>query len=114
MRTNVQIAKALLQNEHIHMGLYLHKLISPMLTCLVTKQLGSTAAEDHWSLRQEAAGVIALICRLFGSKEPNLVQRISKQLVKALTDPERPLPHIPGRRDTRMTPRLQTSLGADA
>lgn len=81
----------MLRNEHIHIELYLHKLISPLLTCLVTKKLGNSPAEHHWALRQAAAKVIALICKLYGSKYPNLQQRISKQLVKALTDPDRPL-----------------------
>ena len=87
----MQVTKAMLQNDKIDIELYLHKLISPLLTCLVTKKLGSSPLEDHWSLRCEAADVIATICSKFGEKYPNLPQRISKQLVKALADPSRPL-----------------------
>ena len=34
---------------------YLHQLLPGVLTCVVGKRLASGPAEDHWSLRDQAA-----------------------------------------------------------
>ena len=87
----MQIARSMLQNRFIRLEMYLHKLISPLLTCMVTKRLGAAPGEDHWALRAAAANVVASICATYGAKYPDLPQRISKQLVKAFTDTSKPL-----------------------
>lgn len=85
------MAASLLQNKHMHLELYLHKLISPLMTCMVTKRIGQNPLEDHWSVRIAAADAVAGICRQFGEKYVDLQPRICKQLAKALTDLSKPI-----------------------
>ena len=87
----------MLQNPHISLELYLDKLISPLMTCMVTKRIGQSPLEDHWSVRTAAAEAIALICNKFGGQYPDMQVRICKQLAKALTDPGRPAATVFGK-----------------
>lgn len=42
----------------------LHQLMPAVITCLVGKPLcADPATEDHWSLRELAAGIIGTICQ---------------------------------------------------
>ncbi len=36
------MARSMLRNEEVQVELYLHKLISPLMTCMVTKRLGES------------------------------------------------------------------------
>lgn len=85
----MQIAKSMLHSPHIDLELYLDKLVSPLMTCMVIKRMGPSPLEDHWSVRVAAAEAVALICRKFGGKYVDLQLRICKQLAKALTDPSK-------------------------
>ena len=82
---------ALLNNEHIHIEPYLHQLMPSILTCLVGKRLCANPTEDHWTLRNTAANIIATICQRFGSSYMNLKPRISKTLLHAFLDASKPL-----------------------
>jgi len=87
----VQVVRALVQNAHLALGAHLHQLIPVTLTCLVAKNLGASAAEDHWSLRDSAAAVVGAIIGRFGQEYPDVQTRISRQLLKAFLDPSKPL-----------------------
>src|SRR5262245_22559211 len=41
----------------------LHQLMPPILTCLLGKRVCSLPTDDHWSLRDTAASLVALVCR---------------------------------------------------
>eukprot|EP00873_Tetraselmis_striata_P024590 jgi/Tetstr1/444854/TSEL_032696.t1 len=86
----LKVMRCLIVNAHIHIELYLHQLMPALLTCLVAKRLGAPG-EDHWALRREAAGLVALICRRFSGAYYNLQPRISRTLLKAVLDPLRPM-----------------------
>ena len=86
----MQIAKSMLRSPHIDLELYLDKLISPLMTCMVTKRIGQSPLEDHWSVRTSAAEAIGLICRKYGGKYVDLQLRICRQLAKALSDSSKP------------------------
>ena len=61
-----------------------------MLTCVVGKVLGESAADDHWALRRAAAALIARICDTFGAHSAAgsaMQQRILKTMVAALLVP---------------------------
>lgn len=92
----VQIAASMLHNPHMQLELYLHKLISPLMTCMVTKRIGRSPLEDHWSVRTAAARAVALICQLYGGKYVDLQLRICKQLTKALADTSKPITTLYG------------------
>eukprot|EP00180_Rhodochaete_pulchella_P002932 Plantae.Rhodophyta-Rhodochaete_pulchella.ctg4683.p1 GENE.Plantae.Rhodophyta-Rhodochaete_pulchella.ctg4683~~Plantae.Rhodophyta-Rhodochaete_pulchella.ctg4683.p1 ORF type:complete len:251 (-),score=30.64 Plantae.Rhodophyta-Rhodochaete_pulchella.ctg4683:1282-1926(-) len=71
---------------------YLHQLLPPVLTCVVGKKLSAKSSEDHWALRDFAARLAGDVCTKHGRSYASLQSRITKTLVQALLDTERPLP----------------------
>ncbi|XP_052486495.1 transcription initiation factor TFIID subunit 6-like [Gossypium raimondii] len=54
----MRVARSLLQNEHLHIGPYLHQLMPSIITCLVAKRLGNKFTNNHWELRNfKASGI---------------------------------------------------------
>lgn len=69
-----------------------------ILTCVVGKRLGepslslpSSPQDDHWSLRSNATDIILLICQKYGSSYHTLQPRVTRTLLRAFLDPEKPL-----------------------
>ncbi|KAJ1561654.1 Transcription initiation factor TFIID subunit 6 [Nowakowskiella sp. JEL0078] len=85
--TMCRTVKALFQNPNIFIEPYLHNVIPVVITCIVSKRLSQSPTEDHWSLREFAAQLIAHIFAKFGSAYHTLQNRISKTLLKAYLDP---------------------------
>ena len=59
-------------------------------TPLVEFYLKDDAKDDHWALRDHAAGIVARVCDKFGGKYPKLQLRIAKTYRKALSNPHTP------------------------
>ncbi|WJX56907.1 Transcription initiation factor TFIID subunit 6 [Trifolium repens] len=62
----MRLVRSLLQNPHIHIELYLHQLMPPIITCIVAKRIGNRLSDNHWELRDFSANLIALICKRCG------------------------------------------------
>ena len=63
-----------------------------VLTCLVGKRLCAGPHEDHWQLRQRAAGLLSSILKRFRDKYTDLQPRVTKTLLDALQDKGKPIP----------------------
>ncbi|CAG8545355.1 6620_t:CDS:10 [Ambispora gerdemannii] len=85
----MNMTKSLLSNETVYLDPHLHQLIPAILTCLVSKRLGLRSTEDHWSLREFAAKIIADIIKRYGPAYHTLKPRITKTLIRALLDPNK-------------------------
>ena len=83
--------RSLLQNEQLALDDYLQQIIPVVLTCVVAKELGASAQADHWSVRDLAAAAMGLLLEKFGPDYPELLSRVSNQLLKGLLDPNNPL-----------------------
>uniref|UniRef100_A0A7N0TUB3 TATA box binding protein associated factor (TAF) histone-like fold domain-containing protein n=1 Tax=Kalanchoe fedtschenkoi TaxID=63787 RepID=A0A7N0TUB3_KALFE len=88
----MRVVWSLLQNPHIHIEPYLHQLMPSVVTCLVSRRLGTRIADNHWELRDFTANLAASICKRFGSVYSNLQTRFTKTLVNAFLDPKKALP----------------------
>lgn len=84
----LKVVNAILQNTNLFIEPYLHQLMPTLLTCIIGKRLGESPEADHWSLREEASRLIALVCAKYGEAYPNLLPRIFKTLMKALMNEE--------------------------
>jgi hypothetical protein len=77
----VRLEDSLLSNSNLFPELYLHQMLPPLLTCVVSKSLAPPgSAEDHWALRRLAAQTVGKICRKFGDKwvvRPNTAAQCS-------------------------------------
>lgn len=87
LRRLLALARALLVNPGIQMDLYLHQLLPAVLTCMLTKTLGVRGGQEHWGLREQAAGLAALAARLFGAPYHNVAPRLVRLMAKAFMDP---------------------------
>ncbi|KAL0477594.1 transcription initiation factor TFIID subunit 6 [Acrasis kona] len=86
----MEMTRALLTNPTLHVELYLHQLMPSILTCLVGKRLCENPNQDHWTLRDFCAGMIAHICKKYGPTYHTIQPRITKALLHAFLDPKRP------------------------
>lgn len=118
----LRLLDALINNPHLQIDLYLHQIMPLLLTCLVGKQLCKDPSEDdHWSLREYSASIIASVCSRyenlmyngliirFGDRYQDLQPRVTKTLVHAFLDFTRPLSTIYGLQSTNI---IVTSIGA--
>lgn len=62
-----------------------------ILTCVVGKRLGESPQEDHWALRSTATDILLLICNKYGASYHTLQPRVTRTLLRAFLDPEKPL-----------------------
>ena len=81
---------AMLDNNHIHLDLFLHQLFVPVGTCIVAKKLCSPEVKggdvvDHWSLRELAARTLLKAANIYSNQYTTLKPRIIKLLTSTLT-----------------------------
>ena len=81
-RTLVRLARALLENPHLHLELHLHELLPVLMTCVVAKKLPSS--DHHWMLRREAAQTLLEACDMFGTEYSTLKARVLRALCDAV------------------------------
>jgi len=82
----------LFDSPHIHIEPYLHQLMPSILTCVVGRRLSEHSSEDHWELRDFAASLVAHVCQTFGRSYATLQPRVTKTLLQAFLEPNKPLP----------------------
>ncbi|KAK3259099.1 hypothetical protein CYMTET_31890 [Cymbomonas tetramitiformis] len=69
----------------------LHQWMPSILTCMVAKRLSKEPTENHWHLRDYAACTLAFVLNRYGSVYQNMQPRVTRTLLRALMDPQRPL-----------------------
>src|SRR4051812_13469592 len=62
-----------------------------ILSCLVGKKISDSPTDDHWSVRDFAARLIASICSRYGKDYHTLQPRVTKTLLRAFLDPMKPV-----------------------
>lgn len=88
----ISLIGSLLANEHLFMEPYLHQVMPPLLSCLLGRRICEhPEQEDHWSLRDRCAAIVADICRKFSHSYATLLPRCVKTMLGTLKDTSRPL-----------------------
>lgn len=82
---------SLVGNEAVQLEPYLHQIMPFILTCMVGKRLGASGLEDHWSVREEAARLAALVCAKYGQPYYQIQPRITQALNTAFQQTNNPL-----------------------
>ncbi|KAG0047813.1 hypothetical protein BGZ83_007210 [Gryganskiella cystojenkinii] len=90
LNSMMEMVRALLHNDNLFVEPYLHQLMPTILTCMVGKRLGESPQEDHWTLRSKATDIVLLICRKYGASYHTLQPRVTRTLLRAFLDPEKP------------------------
>ncbi|XP_061351874.1 transcription initiation factor TFIID subunit 6-like [Gastrolobium bilobum] len=87
----MRLVRSLLQNSHIHIELYLHQLMPPIITCVVAKRIGNKLSDNHWELRNFSANLVASVCKRYGHIYHNLQPRVTKTFLHSFLDPTKAL-----------------------
>lgn len=81
----MKMIQALLENPSLTLEKFLHELIPSVFTCLLNKQIClRPEAEDHWSLRELSAKILAKICKKYSNSINNIQPRITRTLSNSL------------------------------
>lgn len=81
----MRATRALVGNKFIHLDTHLQQLMPALFTCVVGGRLSSEPNEDHWSLREMAAMIISSVCRKFSDAFPDLLPRVCRTYLEALS-----------------------------
>ena len=83
----LKMVRALFDNTTLSLDRCLHELIPAILSCLINRQVCARPdAEDHWSLRDQAAKMLAEICKKYSNSTNCIQSRITRVLLQALNN----------------------------
>ena len=83
----LKMVKALFDNATLSLDRCLHELIPSILSCLINRQVcARPEAEDHWYLRDQAAKILAEICKKYSNSTNCIQSRITRVLLQALNN----------------------------
>ena len=81
----VRMIGALLENSTLLLEKYLHELVPSLISCLINKQVCvRPESDDQWSMRENAAKVLAKMCKKYNSSVNNIQPRVTRILCQAL------------------------------
>ncbi|WWD20037.1 hypothetical protein CI109_104510 [Kwoniella shandongensis] len=90
----VDAVEAVLENEGLFVEPYMHQLLPPLLSIILTVPLGphppsssSSSQPSPYDIRQRAAEVLGKIAENYGRSYPGLIPRLVSTLTKALQSP---------------------------
>ncbi|CAM9903842.1 unnamed protein product [Chrysoparadoxa australica] len=83
----VAVIRAILSNPNFHcLECYLHQILPALMTVILHKGYTNALEEDHWTLRQDAANLVAQICRRYSSNYAQMQSRLTAVLTDVLND----------------------------
>lgn len=92
----VRMTKSLLANPHICLKMYLHEILPAILSCALSKRISKYYYDNHWTLRDFSAYIVATICKMYSNKVNNITNRIINIYLKPLQDNSKPLTTVYG------------------
>ena len=85
LKNLLRMTKSLLDNDTISIEKYLHELIPTVLSCVLNRLLCTRPeAEDHWSIRDQGAKILAHICTKYSNSVNNIQTRVTRILSQSL------------------------------
>ncbi|CAN0027579.1 unnamed protein product, partial [Phaeothamnion confervicola] len=90
----LRMLRCVLANRHFRfVEGYLHQVLPAVLSVCMARTLSGEPFADHWRLRDDAADILAVICKSrFQSVQPQVQPRLSGLLASAFKDPASPPP----------------------
>ncbi|KAL2754818.1 hypothetical protein ACRALDRAFT_1064613 [Sodiomyces alcalophilus JCM 7366] len=91
---SMELAEALVRNPHLFLDPYANALAAPVLTCLLSRRLGSdddpAAPRDQYLLREFSASLLGLIARRYAASNHLLRPKLVRTCLKYFMDPDKP------------------------
>nr|XP_006817968.1 PREDICTED: TAF6-like RNA polymerase II p300/CBP-associated factor-associated factor 65 kDa subunit 6L-like [Saccoglossus kowalevskii] len=88
----MHIVMSLIYNPFVYLGPYLKRLVSSVMYCIMEPLAASiNPLNDHWTLRDYAARLLAHICKTYNSSVNHLKNQLYAAFQEVLLDHARPL-----------------------
>ncbi|ROT39053.1 DUF1546-domain-containing protein [Sodiomyces alkalinus F11] len=91
---SMELAEALVRNPHLFLDPYANALAAPVLTCLLSRRVGSDddpdAPRDQYLLREFSASLLGLIARRYAASNHLLRPKLVRTCLKYFMDPDKP------------------------
>ena len=85
LKNLLRMTKSLLDNDTMSIEKYLHELIPTVLSCVLNRLLcNRPESEDHWSIRDQGAKILAHICTKYSNSVNNIQTRVTRILSQSL------------------------------
>lgn len=92
LRQMLDFASEMMKNETLFIDPYVSSLVPPVLTCLITPQLGSASNPlDHYPLRNTAASLLGFISKKYSKTSHTLKSRLTRACLKHFLEHKKPL-----------------------
>ncbi|CAG9814273.1 unnamed protein product [Phaedon cochleariae] len=92
----VRMVKSLICNQHLELIEHLHHLIPVTISCALARKICKYYHDNHWTLRDFSAFVIASICEKYNSNMNNISSRVIRIYLRPLLEYMSPLTTIYG------------------
>ncbi|KAF3771078.1 DUF1546-domain-containing protein [Cryphonectria parasitica EP155] len=100
LRQMMELTDALLDNTNLFLDPYASPLSAPVLTCLMSRKVGSEegtdAVKEQYELREFSAGVLGRIAKNYSKSNTRLRPKLTRTCLKYFLDPSKPCPVLFG------------------
>lgn len=83
---SVRMAKGLMANPHVSLIENLHILLPPILSCVLSKRISKYNYDNHWTLRDFSAQVVATMIQNYNNSYNEIKKRVIKIYLKGVQD----------------------------
>jgi len=100
LRRMMELTAALIANETLFLDPYASPLSAPVLTCLLSRKLGSEdgtdAIREQYQLREFSASLVGELARRYSASNPLLRSKLTRTCLKHFLDQSKPAPVLFG------------------
>lgn len=100
LRQMMELTDALLDNANLFLDPYASPLSAPVLTCLMSRKVGSEegtdAVKEQYELREFSSGVLGKIAKNYSKSNTRLRPKLTRTCLKYFLDPSKPCPVLFG------------------
>ncbi|XP_044267894.1 transcription initiation factor TFIID subunit 6-like [Tribolium madens] len=93
---SVRMIKSLMANPHVNIKEHLHLLLPATISCVVSRKISKYSYDNHWTLRDFSAQVVATLCSTHSNKINQIKTRVIKIYLRAIQDLRKPLSTLYG------------------
>ncbi|CAN8095859.1 unnamed protein product [Discula destructiva] len=94
LRQMMELTDALIDNDNLFLDPYASPLSAPVLTCLMSKKLGSDegldALKEQYELRELSSNVLGKIAKNYSKSNTRLRPKLTRTCLKYFLDPSKP------------------------
>lgn len=94
LRQMMDLTAALIANDNLYLDPYASPLSAPVLTCLMSRKLGTDegmdAVKEQYELRELSASILGNIAKNYGKSNTRLRPKLTRTCLKYLLDPSKP------------------------